>query len=489
MAVRTNTVSLQYAKEDTLGVLPGSPDWKTMEPNEISTYGATITTVARNPISPTRQNRKGAITDLDSAVEIPADLTIDAFNDFAEGFMFSTYSSVPRFDPSAVTASAYTVASGGALTQNTLVFARDFAVEGNNGLKVVDSGSTSTSIPIVGGLTVEASPPAASEVEVCGVRGASGDIEINSDGNIISTTLDFTTLGLTVGQGLFVGGAATANQFAVTGNSGLVRIVAVAANLITIDKTQQAFSVDDGSGKEIDLYFGPFLRNVDTDAANFNEQSYQFEVTYDGLDAPNSTEYEYAIGNLANTLAINMPLTDKATATFGFIGTDTEVPTPTRKTNAANAADPNKTAAMNTTNDFLRLRLQQVDETGLASCFKNLTLNISNNVSPEKCVGQLGAISMNFGNFDVSGEMQVQFTDSRVAAAVRNNTTLTMDFAIQNSDGAFYFDIPSITLGDGTKEFPVNETVLINITGNAFVDATLGYTMGITYFPYLPPKA
>ena len=484
-AVRTNNVAVAYVEEETLGVLPSSPEWQFLEPDGIPTFGATIATSRREPISPDRQLRQGSVTDLDSAVEIGADLTLSSFLDFAEGFLFSTFTSIPSFFPTAVTGTAYTVAAGGALAAGTLVFARGFETAGNNGLKEVASGSTATAINIEGGLTVEASPPTGAQVEVCGVRGAVGDLEIDSDGNLISTALDFTTLGLTVGQGIRIGGAVAANQFASAENVGLARIRVIEANKLTLDKRQQAYTTDNGATKEIDVYFGPFLRNYPTSNSLFAERCYQFEISYPNLIQPSgNTGYEYAIGNLANELTIDMPLSDLSTGTFSFIGQDTEPTTETRK--GGTFSTPTKTAALSTTADFLRLRIQQQDETGLTTFFKAATFNINNNVSPEKVIGRLGAAFMNFGNFVVSLTTQVLFTSAAVVSAVRNNETVGLDFALANSDGALYYDVPSLNLGDGAKDFPLNETVQINLTGEAFIDDFFGYTLGVTHFPYLP---
>lgn len=49
-------------------------------------------------------------------------------------------------------------------------------------------------------------PPANVELDVTGVQGASGDIEIDANGDLTSTILDFTTLNLTPGQMIFIGG-------------------------------------------------------------------------------------------------------------------------------------------------------------------------------------------------------------------------------------------------------------------------------------------
>ena len=98
----------------------------------------------------------------------------------------------------------------------------------------------------------------------------------------------------------------------------------------------------------------------------------------------------------------------------------------------------------------------------------------------------LGAKYMNFGNFEVNVDAQLVFSDAGVAAAIRNNTTLSMDFGLKNDDGALFIDIPAIALGGGGRDFPVNESVLINTTGEAFADPTLNTSIGISLFPIVP---
>lgn len=490
--VSTNNISMSYTIESALGV--AGTTWKQLEPNSIGNFGANITTVARSPISKNRQRRKGVITDLDSGADFAADLTLEHFIDFMEGFAFASFNGPLSIHTSAAVAGGsggYTVASGGALAANTLVYASGFVTDANNGLKVVQSGSGSTNIR-VNGLTAETAP-ANAMVEVAGVRGAAGDLEIDSNGDLISTTLDFTTLGLTAGQVIWVGGADAANQFFTDADTGFARIVTVAVNKLTLDKKATTFTVDDGTDTgsggtaiQIDILFGRFLRNVTVDDADYLERSFQFEVAYENLQNPSGDEYEYCKGNYCNQVTFNLPLTDKATLNFGFIGTDTDVPTTSRKTGASSATAPLRTESFNTTADVARLRITEVDETGLTTDFKNLTLTINNNVSPEKVIGTLGARYMNTGNFEVGLEAQLLFTEGDVVDAIRNNTTLTMDFALKNGDGGLFFDIPSMTLSGGGKDFPVNESVLINTTAQAFADTTLNTSIGVSLFPYLP---
>lgn len=489
----TNNFSLAYAIEQSLGVLPGSPEWKLLEPNEINTFGASITTVSRSPISKSRQRRKGAVTDLDSSVDFSADLTMEHFLDFIESFCFVSFVGGEHTIPTAVTGGAtdeYTIpAISAALAQNTLVYGRGFTNSANNGLKVVDTGSTTTTIPVTTDLEDET--PGATQnasVDVCGYRTAAGDLDVAVSGGVVTlttTALDFTTLPIMVGQAIWVGGDAAINQFSTANNGGFARIVSIAANAMVIDKTGQTWATEANTTQEVDIYFGRFVRNVSVDDSDYLEQSFHFEGTYENLGV-SGDEYEYAKGNYCNTIGFDLPLTDKAVMTFGFVGTDTEPPTTTRETGASSPVVPVQTSAFNTSADIARLRITEVDETGLTTDFKSLTLNINNNVSPEKVLGQLGAKFLNTGNFEVDIETQLLFTNADVVDAIRNNTTLTMDFSIQNDDGAILVDLPSLTLGGGEREFPVNESILINTTAQAFGDATLGTSIGISVFPYVP---
>lgn len=486
----TNNLSLAYAIETTIGVLPGSPTWKLVEPNTISMLGAEVSKVARSPISKNRQRRKPVIVDLDSGFEFEADFTMEHVNDFVEGYLWSTAQGLAAQRPTAVSATAYTVpAMAAAIPQNRLVFARGFTNAANNGLKVVDMGGTTTSIPITGGgMVVEA--PAATQnatVELCGVRGATGDLQISASQHLTSTVLDFTTLGLTVGQWIKIGGSAVANQFTNTVNNGYARVTAISATQLTLDKRNATFVTDTGATKNIDVYFGRFVRNVTVDHANFLQRFYQFEAAYENLGStPGTDEYMYPKGNLSDEWTINLPLTDKATMTCKFIGTDTLPPSTTRATNAATPTIPVQTVGFTTTNDVARLRIVGLDESGVTTDFKSCQIAIKNNVNPAKKIGQLGAVFMNYGNFEVDITATAMFTSSLIATAVRDNRILTFDTVMRTDDGAVVFDLPEVTLGNGKQELTPNEEIRIDIGNAAHQSTTFGYTLGVSIFPFAP---
>lgn len=490
--ILTNNTSLSVATEATVGTLPGSPTWEFVEPNTVGQFGSTITKVARNPISRNRQRRKGIVTDLDSAVDFEGDLTTSLFDLFIEGFMFANYLGEVDRDPSAVSGTDYTVDTGTVVEVNALVRGVGFLVTGNNGLHVVDGVPTTTSITATG-LAIEAAPPATARVEVVGLEGPTGDIGVIESAGVISitsTVIDFTAFNLIPGQFIHIGGTATANRFFAApdkNNSGFVRVVSVTATLMVVDKATETFVTDTGTGQSIQIFFGQFVKNVSTNDANFLERSYHMEMEYPGLAANGvDSKYEYAKGNFCNTMGITLPLTDKSTLSYGFIGTDTDKPTETRASEAENATDPIHTDGFGTATDCTRLRITKVDETGLTTDFKSATITIGNEISPEKALCNLGAVYMNYGNFLIDIEAQLMFTDSGVTDAIRDNETVTMDFGVKNEDGVIMFDIPSMTLGDGSHEFPVNETVLINVTCEAHEDPVLGNSLGVSKFPYVP---
>jgi len=508
--VKTNRLSLAYAIEQSLGVLPGSPTWKLLEPNDVTTWGANTTKVARDPISPDRQRRKGTTTDVDRTVEFEHDLTREVFLDFIEGYCFAStrypYSgATTRVGPQQSGAAFNNLAVDGdaggdsfthdtittAMTAGRLVFSRGFDNSTNNGMKEVDSGSTATVTEIANSadVMIDETPGNTDNatMEIAGHRGASGDLVWTfATSTLSSTVLDFTTLGLSPGQVIHLGGLTSTNQFSE--GVGYARIVSIAANAIVCDKVSGDLASSDGAGTgiQVDILFGGFIRNVTVTDSDFLERSFQFELAMPNLGAAAATRWQYAIGNYGNQVSFQLPLADKAIIEFGFVGTDTENPTDTQATGASTPVKTVQTTAFNTSNDIGRLRVQQVDETGLTTCFKNVTLTLNNQVTPEKCLGTLGATELNTGTYLVDVESQLLLTNEDVISAIKDNETVMFDFILKNDDGAIAFDIPSMTLGGGDLELPRNESVRINTTGEAFRDATLDYTLGVSLIPAVP---
>lgn len=509
----TNYHSLSYALQSAFNnFTTAAGQWKLTEPNEVPNFGATITTVARQPISRDRQAREGTATDHDADVEVTCDLTRDSFIDFAEGFAFTlatgfmllsgggsgqnlgadnaltTAGTPPGFTHSALAA---------AIPTNTLLYSRAFLNAINNGLNVVIAGGSTTETPVGGAPAFVLEVPSAAtnaSLEKAGWRFT--DLTWTNATNTIGSALqDMTLIGLTVGQLVHVGGLVAGTQF--TNGVAYARVRTISAASVVLDNVSGALktAAADQAADAVDLLFGQFIRNVPVDNASFRERIFLFEGSWPNLfetDPPtpvaNPDGFEYINNCYCNQASYDIPLSDKATVTYSFVGTFARdiVDNSGRQTGASAPRNPVQTAAYNTSRDVVRLRIKDVDETGLTTDFKSFRFIVNNNVGREKVIGVVGARYINVGNLAVTIEGNILFTSPLVVARIRNNTRVAMDFILKNTDGVIGVDIPSMTLGNGARELPVNETVQVALSGTAFRDATLGTSMGLSLIPVVP---
>jgi len=509
----TNNVSLAYSLESAPGV--ASAAWKLMEPNSIGAFGADISTVARDPISPTRQRRKGTVVDLDSSVEFDHDLTMSCFRDFAAGWCFSRAINADVTQlPAAGAANAageYTLATAlvgsqigrfsSTVAGSTLIWVAGFATSANNGLKSIDADATaSTALSVAEALTDESG---SARISFAGHRVAVGEaVAWAWSAPNMQATLSASGLGtllgglaLSVGQLIHIGsvsalGGTIQRAFDDAGTDdayGYARVVSISANDIVLDKVSPLLQATLAATGDVDILFGEFVRNVAVSHGDYVEQTYQFEAAFpnlgNGTSGNTDEAYQYASSNYCNELSMSLPLADKATMSVGFVGTDTANPTTTRMPGADTPVTPAQTSAYNSSNDIARLRITGADESGLSTDFKSLTLTLKNNVSPEKILGKLGAAFVNAGNFEVDVDAELLFTSPRVIDAIRNNDTVTMDFVLRNDDGVIAVDIPAMSLGGGGRDYPRDESIKLSTTGMAFGDPSLNTSIGVSLFP------
>lgn len=504
--VRSESVTVESAIESTLGTQP-TTGWRQHQPNPdgIQDFYPKIKKVRRAPLSKNRQNEKGDVVDLDAAPKLVHDLNKEMLDHYGAGIVLATEkwsggTGTGRFAVtaglvkgdvalSAVAAGAYTVASGGAVAAGTLLYARGFTNAANNGLQVAATLSTGTSINVTAAV-LEASPPAGATLEIVGFQGGTSDITATTTG-LASTALDFTTLGLNVGQWIWIGGGTKASPgllgFTGSGYRGWARITAIAAHALTLDRTLTAQAADTGTGQTIQIFFGSFLRNVAIDNADYAETSYQIELSLPGAATAAATDYIYAQGCLVDTFEVNSPLTDKTVATLSFVGTNITDASTTRATGASTAPTPLATAALNTVTELARLRVVDPATGNAVSVdINNWKLMLKNHVTPQKQQATFGAARMIVGKCDVEVDFEVFLVQDDVIKAIRDNRTLQWEACLRNNDCGVVFDVPSGTFEDGAEKFPANGPVTATPKLMGFRDATYNYTLGISRFPYLP---
>lgn len=574
--IDSNITGLRYAIERCLGQLPPNPIWLALEPNSYSDFGSTITTVARNPINPSRQRRKGVVTDLEASGGFNQDVTFDNTNALYQGFLFAqarergttqslAFGNLNVTDVNALNSeyvfnnakvNAAAIAAGGAgykvgdllvltgtaqraarlyvaavsgsgavtavavddagvyaalpanpvavtggsgaaatfnLTAGTLkdfsvgevVLASGFALDANNGLKVIAAVNGGT-VEVEEVIVDEAAPPAGASLQTVARLFEAADLSITMNGLLPrltnETTVDFTTLSFIPGEWIYIDG--------FTNNVGFARISAVAADYLEFDKTDFDPVAESEVGKTVTVFLGTIIRN-ENDPALIKRYSYQFERTL-GNDA-NGPMSEYLVGAVASELTLNVPQAEKVTADVTFLGIDGEPRTGLQGLKAGSRPVLPLSDAFNTSSDFSRIKIASVSETNptpkpLFAFATDLTLTISNNVSANKAIGKLGAIDITVGTFEVGGSITAYFADMEAVQAVRNNADITMDFIIVKANTGLLFDIPLLALGNGRLSVEQDQPITLPLDTSA-AESKFGNTLLIQIFPYLPNSA
>lgn len=480
--VHTNKVAQIICEESAVGT--AGTAWDQLGPNAISDPGAENKSVARAPISPNNQREAGAVVDLDVKLQIDADAILDHLETFMEGAIRRSFTGATKFRPTAVTSTGYTVASGGAIANGLLVYARGFSTAANNGIKVLAGTSTGTEVKTTG-LTAEASPPANAILEVCGVQATTADVTVVS-GNLVSTVLDWTTLPIAVGQDIHVGDSGTAYQFATLADHGFARVTAISATTLTLDRKGASFVNDAGTGKTIRILFGRKTNVCPSTDASYIDKTYQTELYYPTLGSGGAARYEYTKGLAIDEMTIVIPSTDKATMTVSMVGTGVETITASRKSGASTARAQNKKVAINTSADVGRISVMEVDETGLTTYIKSATIRIKNTATPNKAIGVIGSVETTKGNCEVSFDWSGYFTNEDVVSAAAANDAIGAKITLRNADGAIVFDIPEARLGAVKRDFVVNELVQCSSTVDANRDPIYNTSLTVSLFPYCP---
>lgn len=501
LKIDSNNTGLRYAEEECLKQLPASPVWFPLEPNSYSDFGPEITTVARNPINPSRQRKKGVVTDLDASGGFNQDVTQTNMTGLLQGFFFADarqpFTTNPLNGPAIPVdgvdaVDGYLAAIGaGNVSPGQIVRASGFSNSANNGVKLVtaaDAGSIT-----VAGLVDEADPPAAATIEIIGGQIAEGDVSITLNGGLVrltSVATDFTTFpGMFPGRWVFLGGDGANNRF--DGNTGFARISAISARYLEFDKVSWPTpAAASGAGKSIQFFVGLAIRN-EPDPALIKRRTYQLERTL-GRDADGEMS-EYLVGAVANELTINMPQADKVNADLTFVACDGVTRTGLEGLKPGLRPSLVESNAFNTSSDFRRIKVSAVVEGQAApqplfAFATDLSLSVNNNVSANKAVGVLGAFDTSAGTFEVSGEITAYFADVRAVRAVRANADITMDIIMVRDNAGLLWDVPLLSLGNGRLAVEQDQAITIPLETNA-AESKFGHTLLFQSFPYLPDVA
>lgn len=499
--VDANITGLNFAEEASLKTLPGSPIWYGLEPNSYSDFGGSFTNVARNPINPNRQLKKGVLTDLDASGGFNTDLTFSNMQRLLQGFFFADALEKPDTQPyngtavpiTGVTGASKTFAAASGLDAflpNHLVLFSGFSETANNGLDLVVSAVAAALVGTSAKVN-EAAPPATARIEAVGYQFPAGDASLDANTTYVrlnSAAIDLTTLDLNVGEWIFIGGDATANKFALN-LPGYARLKAITADYLDFDETTFAPVDDAGATKLIRIFFGKVIKNQV--GALIKRRSYQLERQL-GNDGT-GVQSELLTGAIPNEFTLNIPQAEKLNADLTFVATDYETRDGATGIKAGTRVNALGEDAFNTSNDVYRTKMAVLNPAGMnpSALFAYVTeasIGISNGVTPNKAIGVLGAFDASAGDFAVTGNITAYFSTVAAVAAIRANSDVAFNAIFANNNKGMIYDIPLMSLGGGRANVEKDASITLPIEMNA-AENPYGYTLLSNFFAYLPTVA
>lgn len=502
--VSSDFIGLWYAEQVAKGNLGGSPIWRGLEPNTFGDFGGDTKLLARSFLSPSRQMAKGSISDLDVPGGFNQDLTQTNLTRLLQGFLYANAREKPKTRPfngtavavtSVAAAGVYNAASGLAVFPvGSLVLAKGFTNAANNGLSKV-SASASGQLTLGLATVVEAAPPASASLTLVGYEYASGAASLTVSGGIVTLGAAGINARHTPGEWIFIGGDAAGNQFAA-GGVGYARVAATAVDQLTLDKTSFAAVSDAGTGKLLRIFVGDFIRNEDPNdpvsPAAIVKRYYTLQRTL-GQDT-DGTQSQYLNDCTPNQLTLTLKQADKLHADLTFVALGETLRTGLQGQLSGTYTPQVPEEAFNMSTDMVRMRMSVIDlanslPMSVFGYVTESTIVIDNHATALKALGVIGGFASNIGDFSVSGSVTAYLTDIAAIAAMRANADVTFDAIVAQGNTGVVIDLPLIGTSGGRLTIAKNQPIMLPVTMAAGKSRTLNFTVGMTFFPYLPNVA
>lgn len=484
----TNRTKLSMVRESTFGVTPANPAWKTQRPTS-SSLAMNPQTVVTAEIREDRQVTDLILVGQDAQGDIGAELGFRKNDDHLEELLQGTWSTYPRIlvatedvEISDVSATTLTVASalGTPFKAGHLVLTEGFNTAGNNKLARVSSSSATTIVFPASTFTAEAAVPVGASARVIGFEGVAADIVATTTGGnaLTSTALDFTTIGLAVGDWVKIGSSVTDTGFATAANNGWARISAIAANRLSFDVVPTGWAADAGTGKTIRVFVGERLRNGSTERSNSIERQY--------LDHSPVT-YEYFTGMTLSKATLEFASRAVIKMTMTYMGQSGSVTT-TRVSGSTDVAAPTNDI-LNTSTNVADVSFDGATVTG-PNFIMGASIVVDNNMRMQEAVSSVGAVGIGNGEFNVSGSLNVYFGSPAILQKVLDNARTSLSLRAGRQDGnreTLLMDLPSIKMSGGSPSVSgKNQDVMLDATFQALMHQTLLYTIALQRFWYMP---
>ena len=423
--IDSNVVGLNFAIEECLGQLPSNPQWQALEPNSFSDFGGELSTTERTPLSMSRQNKKGVVTDLSVKGGFNIDFTQNNLNKLLEGVFFADTRTKSNYQFTGTAGDIkFAVASGiYSLTATTADF---------------------TTLGLVQGEWIFVGSDVATE-------------RFDTAGTFYARVSRIEAKKLTFDNGTF-----KADLSADAGASKSIKIFMgqVLKNEATPDLIKRkSYAFERTLGQDLTTNQKQAEYITGAVMGEFSLEAKQGEMLKADVKFT-ATNNEYRTGTLLSD--------GKLTPALGESGVNT---TSDIRAIRLSLNDDTKSTS-----------------TPLFAYVTETSIEVNNNLSENKALGTFGAIDVSAGNFEVSGKTTVYFTTVQAVNAVRQNADVGLFAIFATKLKGFIFDIPLVGLSGGTLNVEKDNPITLELEASG-AENKFGYTMMYVNFPVLPKVA
>nr|WP_295828302.1 phage tail tube protein [uncultured Azospirillum sp.] len=377
------------------------------------------------------------------------------------------------------------VANAAAFVAGHLAYFSGFGQSANrNKLAKITTGSSTAPAFLGAGLVDEANPAAGARIKVVGFEGAADDIKAVADGLTSEVGgLDFTTLGLRIGQWVKVGDTGAAYHFAAdTMNRWWGRITDIAARKLTLDNLPVGWTADTGSGKTIRAFFGDVLVNG-TDKIGLTLER--------GFMDHSPATYIAQSGMRVNTMEFGGQAKEKATGSISFIGMKAGMPGPTTLDSLPDEAPDNNTYPVMA----FSANCGRIGEGGSAlgkpNWAKGVKFTINNNLRAIDAAADgddtaPAPVDVVDGSCDVSVDLDTYFGNADLLAKVLAGTTTAINTRLQKGTQAMVWEAPRLTPKEGDPSVSGKNTdVMLPVKLTGSKDSLTGAQIIVNRFEFV----
>lgn len=428
--IDSNTVGLRIAEEECLKLLPVAPVWNPFEPNSFSDFGTQTTLVARNPINPSRQRKKGVVTDIEASAGFNSDLTFLNMQNILQGFMYADTRIKASYTATGASGDLKISAPAGSfpsLTSTVLDFTTLGLIPGEY---IFIGGDTPT------------------------------NAFVNDENNGFKRVRSVTAHAIVFDKSF--------NPMATEAGAGLT----IALYFAKVLKNETGPLIKRRS-YQLERTLGSL------DGQNPPQSEYVIGAV------PNELTMTFASADKV-TADLTFLACGGETRTQGQ-----GLKTGTRPSIVE--ADAFDTSTDLQRVRLMEVALDDEAPSPLFGFVLESTLTLGNNASGNKALGVRGNFDVTAGTFEVGGSITAYFTDVAAVAAVQNNADVTLDYTFVKDNKGIIIDIPLMALGDGRPNVELDQPIMLPLTpmaaSGAKVVSTMDHTLLWCFFDSLPDLA